>query len=113
MSSVFLGSMAEDIAVEYLKKHSFKIIDRNWKNRYCEIDIIASKQDRIHFVEVKYRKTSNWGDGLTYITPTKLEKMLFAASNWIQANNYNGDYCISAISVSGNGVEKFVDDILF
>ena len=112
MSSVSTGNSGEDIAAKYLKKHGFKIVNRNWKNRYCEIDIIASKQDRIFFVEVKYRSSRKWGNGLDYITPTKLTQMQFAAKNWIQSNKYNGDYTLSGMAVNAEGVEEFVEEIL-
>lgn len=112
MSSVSTGKLAEDIAAQYLEKIGFKIVDRNWKNRYCEIDIIASKQNRIYFVEVKYRKTKSWGDGLAYITPSKLKSMLFAATNWIQATKYSGDYVLSALAVNAQGVEEFIEEVL-
>src|SRR3989344_6399479 len=48
-----LGDIGENIACEFLKKHSFEIIERNYLRKWGEIDIVAKKSDIIHFVEVK------------------------------------------------------------
>src|SRR5687767_702194 len=53
MDTKILGNWGERLAVGYLVKHGFKIVDRNYKIKYGEIDIIARKGKTIHFVEVK------------------------------------------------------------
>lgn len=50
-----LGQFGEDFTVRYLKKHGYKIIERNFHSRFGEIDIIAVKKNIIAFVEVKTR----------------------------------------------------------
>lgn len=51
---------------------------RNWKTKYCEIDIIAESESTRYFIEVKYR-SSYAGAGIDAITPKKLHQMRFAA----------------------------------
>ena len=53
-----IGNKYEDKSVEILIKNSYKILERNYQNKYGEIDIIAQKDDEIVFIEVKYRKTN-------------------------------------------------------
>ena len=48
-----IGKIGEDCACEYLKKQGYKIIDRNYLKKWGEIDIVAKKDKKIHFVEVK------------------------------------------------------------
>jgi putative endonuclease len=48
-----LGEIGEQIVVKHLVKHKFKIIDRNYRKKYGEIDIIARKNSILHFIEVK------------------------------------------------------------
>ncbi len=110
MNTTSLGNTGEDLATEYLRAQGFKIIDRNWKTRYCEIDIIAEMQKTIYFVEVKTRKNTTYGGGLDYVTPKKLQQMQFAATMWVQTNDWKGSYQLAAISVDAN-VITFVDDI--
>jgi len=99
------GRVAEEAAVKYLQNNGHKIIDQNWRTRYCEIDIVAVKKKTVYFVEVKYRANMFQGSGLEYITSKKLKQMSFAAEMWVQANNWNGGYSLAAIEVSGPDFE--------
>lgn len=73
------GDLSEAVAAEYLEEIGFSVLERNWKTRVCEIDIVAEKQGTFYFVEVKHRKTDHQGGGLAAITPKKLSQMKFAA----------------------------------
>lgn len=77
------GNTAEDAAAEWLLANSYEVLERNWKTRFCEIDIIAKKNDTLVFVEVKHRKTKWQGGGLAAITDRKLRQMRFAASLYL------------------------------
>ena len=55
-----IGKDGERQAVEWLRKKGYVILHRNWRYSHCEIDIIASKQGRLHFVEVKTRRYSKF-----------------------------------------------------
>ncbi|MBU2219097.1 YraN family protein [Patescibacteria group bacterium] len=48
-----IGNMGEEMACEFLKQKGYKILDRNYRKKWGEIDIVAKKDDIIHFVEVK------------------------------------------------------------
>ncbi len=48
-----IGNLGEDVACVYLKKHGFLILDRNYNKKWGELDIVATKNDQIHFIEVK------------------------------------------------------------
>ncbi len=96
-----IGREAESIVAKHLASNGYKIVAQNWRNRWCEIDIIATKKATVYFVEVKYRHTNAWGDGLDAITKTKLKQMNFAAQNWLASNNYKGNAQLLAVSVSG------------
>jgi putative endonuclease len=49
------GNKGEELAVDYLSQTGHKIIERNWRFRYAEVDIIAAKNNRLHFFEIKTR----------------------------------------------------------
>lgn len=108
MTNYSTGHDAEKVAVEYLKKLGYKIIALNWKHVRAEIDIVAEKRSRLGrvkqlvFFEVKYRKTTNQGHGLDYITPRKLRQMQFAAELWVASHNYTGEYTLGAIEIAGD-----------
>ncbi|MBI1856980.1 YraN family protein [Candidatus Saccharibacteria bacterium] len=104
------GHDAEKTAAEYLKKRNFKIRELNWRTRFCEIDIVAEKDNIIYFVEVKYRKNNSQGTGLEYITKSKLKKMRFAADLWVSSNNWEKDYQMAALAIDNQTI-TFVDNI--
>lgn len=99
------GHEAEKRAAVYLTNHGYKILRLNWKTRMCEIDIIAVKDTRLYFVEVKSRKTTTWGTGLDYITAKKLKQMRFAAASWVHLNGWRGDYQLAGLGVEGSRFE--------
>lgn len=105
-----MGALAETEAANHLQRLGHEIIDRNWKTRYCEIDIVSYKDGTIYFTEVKYRKTSFQGDGLAAITAKKLSQMRYAAKFYIQANKVTADVHLAAMSLTGESpdVESFL-----
>lgn len=113
MSTTSTGRAAEDAAAAYLKNLGYKILDQNWRTRWCEIDIVVKKDDAVSFVEVKYRKSDEFGGGLQYITPAKQKQMAFAAQFWVSSNNWDGDYNLAAVEVTGPEFEitEFLDSI--
>ena len=74
-----LGDSGEDKACQFLQARGHEILKRNWKNKWCEIDIISFQNNIVYFVEVKYRKNANAGNGFEAITKTKLKQITFAA----------------------------------
>lgn len=95
------GRKAEAAAAAFLVHKGCSIIIRNWRTRMCEIDVIAIRDGTIYFCEVKYRAHDRQGSGIEYITPQKLRQMRFAAESWIHIYNWNDDYELCAIEVSG------------
>jgi len=96
------GRQAEDAAAQFLQKQGLKIIERNWRTRWCEIDIIAQRKSDIYFVEVKYRQNPAFGGGLDYITPRKVAQMRYAAEFWLSGQRQTQGQCrMSAIELTG------------
>jgi ribonuclease HII len=98
-----VGDKAESAVAEYLEARGHRIVARNWKTRFCEIDIISELDEAVYFTEVKYRKTADWGDGMSAITTKKLRQMRYAAevfgSHFKQLAECNQR--LAAASVSG------------
>ncbi len=70
-----LGKRGEDLAVTFLKKQGYKILERNFQKGYGEIDIVAQEKDTLVFVEVKTRTSTEFGSPLEAITPWKLKAL--------------------------------------
>jgi ribonuclease HII len=107
-----IGDSAEDAASEYLVRVGHKILDRNWKTKYCEIDIVSQKNDTIYFTEVKYRKTDHQGGGLEVITKKKINQMKFAAkffAHYYELNDVNLRLVAMSLSSQPPEVVEFVE----
>lgn len=55
------GSKGEALAAEWLQQKGYVILERNWRHKRCEIDIIATRNNRLHIVEIKTRTTATFG----------------------------------------------------
>jgi len=101
-----IGDSAEDVASYYLMRHSHEILDRNWKTKYCEIDIVSKLKDMVYFTEVKYRKTDAQGGGLDAVNRKKLNQMKFAARFYAMTNKISDmNLRLAVISLSGESPE--------
>ena len=83
-----IGNKYEDKSVETLVKEAYRILERNYQNRFGEIDIIAEKNKELVFIEVKYRKTSKFGYGYEAVDRRKIMKILKLANYYIQSKKY-------------------------
>lgn len=70
-----LGKLAEDFAVKLLSGKGYKVIDRNFRSKLGEIDIIALKDNALVFIEVKARWSNKFGSPEEAVTPSKLWKI--------------------------------------
>lgn len=104
-TSTQAGRDAEDIAAKYLEEKGFKIIERNWKTRWCELDIVAKKcgrfgrNCRVHFVEVKYRRSNEQGRPEEYVDDKKLRQLKLGAEMWAANQRWEGDMQLDVIAV--------------
>lgn len=99
-----LGNHAESIVADFLIEHGHKIIARNHKTPFYEIDIISVRDGRIYFTEVKYRKSQYRGSSLAQIDAKKVQQMTFAAESFLKFSptlKQNFSPLLAAASVSG------------
>lgn len=97
-----IGDDAEDIAAKYLRGLGHDILERNWKTKFCEIDVVSLKGQTFYFSEVKYRKTADQGGGLAVITAKKQQQMRFAAEFYASSHNLKAvDLRLVAIATTG------------
>jgi putative endonuclease len=77
-----IGRYGEDRAAIYLQDHGYEIIERNWRSRSGEIDLIARHKGRFVFVEVKTRNGSGYGHPFEAITRAKMSRMRRLVAEW-------------------------------
>ncbi|MFA5933099.1 MAG: YraN family protein [Microgenomates group bacterium] len=100
MSNLTTGNIGEDLAVKYLQKQGYKILEKNYRIRGGEIDIVASDKEYLVFVEVKTRSSHEYGLPVEAITFWKIKHLLKTAQFYLQKIKW-GDkpYRLDFISV--------------
>jgi putative endonuclease len=100
MSNVSVGNKGEDLACDYLEKLGYKILDRNYRIRGGEIDIIATDKNILVFIEVKTRYSRDFGLPSEAITPWKIRLLLKTAQFYLQKINWKDDpYRLDAVLI--------------
>lgn len=74
-----LGRLGEEIAAKFLQEKGYKIIERNFRKRYSEIDLVCLDHDTLVFVEVKTRIGNKFGIPEESVTPWKLRSLIRSA----------------------------------
>jgi len=94
------GKAAEQLACDYLIKNGLKLIDKNFHSRYGEIDLIMQHQNTLVFIEVRYRKSQNYGGAKESVTPSKQQKIQKTALFYMQqkGREYNARFDVIAMS---------------
>ncbi len=87
-----IGDQAEDYACDYLQKKNIAILQRNFRFKTGEIDIIAKDKNTILFIEVKFRKSIHFGEPFEFVTPQKQHKIIQTAQLYLQKNNKLADH---------------------
>ncbi len=97
-----IGSLGEDVAVNYLIQNKYQIIERNFRCKSGEIDIIAKDGGYIVFIEVKTRRNDDFGTPLEAISYSKVSKITKTAQFYLMYNNMqNNDIRFDAIEIIG------------
>ena len=103
------GNQSETLGTRFLEQEGFVILERNYFARKLgEIDIIASRDDILHFIEVKSGKTDF--DPVYNVTPSKLRKVINSAHYYMKTKNLDVAFSIDALIIRHGEVE-FIENI--
>jgi putative endonuclease len=78
------GKRSERLAMKYLKRNGYRIVETNYRSRVGEIDIIAREKETLVFVEVKARSSRRFGSPKGAVTPAKQRKISMAALDYLK-----------------------------
>lgn len=94
-----VGRRGEELAAAFLATKGFTIIDRNWRSRYGEIDLIVKREREIRFVEVKTRLTKQYGHPEEAVTPTKIRHLHTAVQLWLARHPIPLSYGLDVVAI--------------
>jgi putative endonuclease len=109
-SGKFIGGRGEEAAAAFLKKNGYEIVAANWRAAGAEIDLVASRNGTLCFVEVKTRASRDHGEPAEFVTPTKQRRIIRAAKLFIARRPWR-DWPVrfDVITVTGDGSTGDVD----
>lgn len=85
-----LGKIGEDLALDFLKSRSFSILERNFRSKFGEIDIISEKDHCIYFIEVKTRSNIKHGKPFESVNKRKIYHIKKVAQYYLLKNKFEG-----------------------
>ncbi len=108
MNTKTIGDFGEKAAEEYLTEMDYDILERNFRLKFGEIDIIAEKDGCIVFVEVKTRKSNLFGEPSEYVDRRKRERIKKAAAVYADLQNDNVRFDVAEVFYEENNGELFL-----
>ncbi|MHB1108348.1 MAG: YraN family protein [Lutibacter sp.] len=111
-----LGELGEDLAVEELEKKGYEIVERNWRYKKAEIDIIARRDEVLAIVEVKTRSSDYFGDPQDFVNTKKIKMLVEAVNEYVNSKDLEVEvrFDIMAIIINKNKLTiEHLEDAFF
>ncbi|MBC3756830.1 YraN family protein [Hyunsoonleella sp. SJ7] len=94
-----LGKKGEQLAVDFLVKNGYDIVERNYRFEKAEVDIIAQKGDILAIVEVKTRSTTDFGDPQDFVKPKQIKNLVKAVDEYVTVNDLDVEVRFDIIAI--------------
>jgi putative endonuclease len=100
------GSAAEDLAMEHLLKQGLRLIERNFRTRAGEIDLIMQQGNTLVFVEVRFRQSCHYGSPAETVTAHKQQRLIHTAAHYLQRHRLDLPCRFDIVAISGSRQER-------
>jgi putative endonuclease len=94
-----LGKKGEELAVDFLQKNGYDILETNWVFQKAEIDIIAQKENILAVVEVKTRSSIDFGSPQDFVKPKKIQLLVKAVNEYVISNDLEVEIRFDIIAI--------------
>jgi len=112
-----LGKLGEDLAVDYLKKDGYTILETNWTFQKAEIDIIAKIENTLAIIEVKTRSSLEFGLPQDFVKPKKIQLLVKAVDAYVNDKNLDLEVRFDIIAIHKEGksfaIEHLIDAFFY
>jgi putative endonuclease len=109
------GINGEKMGADYLIEAGYVVLEKNWRHSRSEVDIIASKNNTLHFIEIKTRKSKKFGLPEEKVGKKKMENLIMAAEQYLylQPQWQRIQFDILSISIIANDPVEyfFIEDV--
>lgn len=98
-----LGNLGEELAVEFLEKSGYQILETNWTFQKAEVDIIARKENVLAIVEVKTRSSIDFGLPQDFVNPKKIQLLVKVVNEYVVSNDLDVEVRFDIIAIHKEG----------
>jgi putative endonuclease len=98
-----LGKKGEQLAVDFLLKNNYEIVERNYRFDKAEVDIIAKKDSILAIVEVKTRSTVDFGNPQDFVKPKQIQRLVKAVDEYVTVNGLDVEVRFDIIAIVKEG----------
>ena len=98
-----LGKKGEQLAVDFLLKNNYDIVERNYRFDKAEVDIIAKKDNILAIIEVKTRSTADFGDPQDFVKPKQIQRLVKAVDEYVTVNDLDVEVRFDIIAIVKEG----------
>jgi putative endonuclease len=106
-----LGKLGEELAVEFLRKEGYEILETNWTFQKAEVDIIAQKENTLAIVEVKTRSSLDFGLPQDFVKPKKIQLLVKAVNEYVVSKNLDIDVRFDIIAIHKDGKSYVIEHL--
>ena len=110
MLKSLLGQTAELRAAAFLQTRGLKLVARNWRCRFGEIDLVMQDGATLVFVEVRLRSRSDFGGAAASVTPAKQKKLLAAARQYLAGLKTLPPCRFDVVALSGSDAPEWIEN---
>ena len=106
-----LGKLGEELAVDFLEKNGYEILETNWTFQKAEVDIIAKKDAILAVIEVKTRSSLEYGLPQDFVKPKKIQLLVKAINEYVTQNDLDVDVRFDIVAIHKENNEFILEHI--
>ena len=107
-----LGKLGEELAVEFLQKNGYEILETNWTFQKAEVDIIAKKENTLAIIEVKARSSLDFGLPQDFVKTKKIQLLVKAVNEYVISNDLDVEVRFDIIAVHKEGKSFAIEHLI-
>lgn len=106
-----LGKKGEQLAIDFLVKNDYQILEKNYRYLKAEVDIIAQKKDTLAAIEVKTRTSAYFGNPEEFVNPKKIKLLISAIDNYVVERDLDVEVRFDIIAIITNKKETKIEHL--
>ena len=106
-----LGKKGEQLAVNFLIKNGYNVLERNYRFDKAEVDIIVRKENVLAIIEVKTRTNTDFGNPQEFVKPKQIQRLVKAVDEYVTVNNLDVEVRFDIIAIVKKGTQYNIEHL--